>query len=118
MADQAAAYVRESVICGNSFQRQYTLKSGDDPVDLTGYIVRWTSYWGDNSIIKTTADDSLSMPDPTDGTVSLSLTPTETRLVPVNDFMRYQLEIISGDNIQTTVLYGDIWGDPGGSNID
>lgn len=113
-----AAYLRETVIPGNSFQRQYVCKAGGVAADLTGYTVRWTAYWGDNKIEKTTADGSLGMPTPTNGTVNLNLTAVETRLVPVNDSMKYQLEIISGPGVQTTILYGDLVGDPGGFNLD
>lgn len=113
-----AAYRREYVIPGNSFQRQYVCKSGGVAIDLTGYTVRWTAYYGDQSIEKTTADASLSMPSPASGTVTLNLSSTDTRKVPVNDSMRYQLEIISGAGVQTTVLYGDLVGQVGGYNLD
>lgn len=114
-----AAYKRESVIPGNSFQRQYVLKDASGvAVNLTGYVVRWTAYYGDQKIEKTTADSGLSMPTPTNGTVSLNLSPTETRKVPENDAMKYQLEIISGPGVQTTVMYGDLVGEPGGYNLD
>jgi len=113
-----AAYRREYVIPGNSFQRQYTCKAGGTAVDLTGYTVRWTAYYGDQKIEKTTADGSLTMPTPSNGQVNLNLTAEETRKVPVNDSMRYQLEIISGPGVQTTVLYGDLVGQVGGYNLD
>lgn len=113
-----AGYKRESVIPGNSFQRQYVCKAGGLAIDLTGYTVRWTAYYGDQKIEKTTADASLSVPAPANGTINLSLTPEETRKVPVNDNMKYQLELISGPGVQTTVLYGDLYGDPGGYNLD
>lgn len=117
MAD-IAGYYRDFVIPGNSMQRQYICKSGGVAVDLTGYIVRWTGYHGDNTIEKTTADASLDMPTPSNGTVNLNLTPEETRKVPLNDSMKYQLELISGGGIQTTVLYGDLVGQQGGYNLD
>lgn len=110
-------YLREDVVPGNSFQRQYICKAGGVAVNLTGYTVRWTAYYGDHSIVKTTADASLAMPTPTDGTVTLSLIAAETRLVPVGDSMRYQLELISG-TLQQTILYGDLVGRPGGDNAD
>lgn len=118
MSHDTAAYKREFVIPGNTFYRQYICKSGGVAVDLTGYTVRWTAYYGDEKIEKSTADASLSMPTPTNGTVDLNLTVEETRKVPVNDNMRYQLELISGGGQQTTVLYGDLVGQPGGYNLD
>jgi hypothetical protein len=117
MAD-GAAYYRDTVIPGNSFQRQYVCKAGGVAVDLTGYTVRWTAYYGDQKIEKTTADGSLSVPSPSNGTVNLNLTPVETRKVPENDSMKYQLELVSGASVQTTVLYGDLVGQPGGYNLD
>lgn len=113
-----AAYRREFVIPGNSFQRQYVCKAGGAAVDLTGYTVRWTAYYGDQSIEKSTANGSLSMPTPSNGTITLTLTTDDTRKVPVGDSMRYQLEIISNDDIQTTILYGDLVGQTGGNNLD
>lgn len=113
-----AAYRREYVIPGNSFQRQYICKAGGVVVDLTGYEVRWTAYYGDQKIEKTTTDDSLLMTDPASGMVELNLIADETRLVPINDNMRYQLEIISGAGIETTILYGDLVGIVGGYNLD
>lgn len=118
MVTSTAAYQRERVIPGNSFQRQYVCKSGGVAIDLTGYVVRWTGYYGDEKIEKTTADASLDMPTPSNGTINLNLTPAETRKVPVNDSMKYQLELVSGASVQTTVLYGDLFGDPGGFNLD
>lgn len=113
-----AAYRREFAIPGNSFQRQYALKtSGGAAVELTGYNLRWTGYYGDNVIVKTTEDNSLSMPNPVDGTVTLDLVAAETRLIPENASMKYQLEIYAG-NYQFTVLYGDLVGRPGGDNAD
>lgn len=112
-----AAYYRDTVIPGNTFQRQYQLQSGGVAVNLTGYTVRWTGYHGDDAIEKTTADASLDMPVPSNGTVNLTLSSTETRKVPVNDSMRYQLEIVDGAGIQTTVLYGDLVGEQGGYNL-
>lgn len=112
-----AAYYRDTLIPGNTFQRQYQLQSGGVAVDLTGYTVRWTGYYGDQSIEKTTADGSLGMPTPSNGTVNLVINSTDTRKVPVNDSMRYQLEIVDGAGVQTTVLYGDLVGEQGGYNI-
>lgn len=111
-------YRREHVIPGNTFQRQYLCKTGDAAFDLTGFVVRWTAYHGDHKIEKSTENGSLSVPDPTNGTVSLNLNPEDTRKVPVNDFMSYQFELISPTGVQTTSLYGDIVGLTGGYNLD
>lgn len=93
-------------------------KAGADAFDLTNYIVRWTAYYGDRKIERSTVDGTLYMPVPSNGTVTLSLPSSETRKVPVNAVMRYQFEIISPIGIQHTPLYGDLLGYTEGDNLD
>jgi len=105
------AYYRDAAVRGNSFVREYQLKYSDDsPVDLTGHTVRWRGVYGDYSISKTTADGSMSMTTPTNGTVNLTLTPDETRLIPNEENMKYELEMVVPSGTQQTVLCGDLVG--------
>jgi len=107
-------YHSDQAVRGNTYKRQFVCKSADDtPVDLTGYTVKWRGVYGDTIIEKTTADGSLTMTTPTNGTVLLVLTPTETRLIPAEENMRYELELVAGDLTQTTVLWGDLVGKGG-----
>jgi len=111
-------YHSDIAVCGNTYARQFQLKASDGtPTDLTGHTVRWRGVYGDVVIEKTTADSSLGMPTPTNGTVNLTLTPAETRLIPVNENMKFELEIIAPDLTQQTVLWGDLVG-KGGATID
>lgn len=111
-------YHPDIAVCGNTYTRQFQLKASDGtPTDLTGYTVRWRGVYGDVTLEKTTADASLTMTTPTNGTVGLTLTPAETRLIPVNENMKYELEIIAPDLSQQTVLWGDLVG-KGGATID
>ena len=110
-------YYSDVVVVGNTFSRQYVCKNADgSPVNLTGYTVKWRGVYGDTTLEKSTADATLSMPTPTNGTVILTLTPVETRQIPVNDNMRYELELVSGSLAQQTVLWGDLVGKGGASS--
>lgn len=111
-------YYADTCIVGNTFRRQYQCKQGDGTaMNLTGYTVKWRGVYGDTILEKTTADFSLSMSTPSNGTVNLVLTPEETRQIPVNDNMRYELELIAPDLSQQTVLWGDLVG-KGGATSD
>ena len=113
----AGMYLRENVVPGNSFERQYIcVNSSDIAVDITGYDVRWKGVYGDHTIFKSLANGTLQVPDPTNGAINFYLSPEETRLVPVNDAMRYELEL-SAFPTQITVLSGDLVGH-GGYNVD
>jgi hypothetical protein len=110
-------YYRDEAVRGNVFQRQYRCLGSDNaPVSLAGYSARWRGVYGDVIIEKTTEDGSLSMASPVTGIIDLVLSPAETRLVPVDENMKYELEIFAGAS-QQTILYGDLVG-KGGTNID
>jgi hypothetical protein len=57
------------------------------------------------------------MTTPTNGTINLILSPAETRQIPVDENMKYELEIIAPDASELTVLWGDLVG-KGGWNIE
>jgi hypothetical protein len=111
------AYYRDAAVRGNIFQRQYQCQSADGAaVDLTGYNVRWRGVYGDTAIEKTTENSSLTMTTPTNGTVLLVLTPDETRLIPNEENMKYELEVFA-EGAQVTILWGDLVG-KGGYTLD
>jgi len=108
------AYYRDAAVRGNLFQRQYKMTTEDGTaVDLTGYNVRWRGVYGDYLIEKSTeVPGELSMTTPTKGTVLLTLVPDETRLIPNEENMKYELEIYAGTS-QFTALWGDLVGKGG-----
>ena len=109
-------YHSDVAIRGNSFLRQYACKNADGtPYNLTGYVVRWRGVYGDTILEKTTPG-TLSMTTPTNGTVNLVLTPAETRLIPANENMKYELELVAPDGTQRTVIYGDLVGQGGATS--
>jgi phosphosulfolactate phosphohydrolase-like enzyme len=109
------AYYRDAAVRGNTFQRAYQCQTADgSPVNLTGYGVKWRGVYGDVTIEKTTADE-LVMTTPTNGTVILTLVPAETRLIPAEENMKYELEVYQGAS-QQTVLWGDLVGKGGASS--
>jgi len=111
------AYYRDAAVRGNTFQRQYQLKAADgSPVDLTDFNVRWRGVYGDVVLQKTTENGSMVMATPTNGTVELTLIPAETRLIPAEENMKYELEVYAGTS-QETVLWGDLVG-KGGATLD
>jgi len=111
------AYYRDAAVRGNLFQRQYRCAKADgSPVDLSGYHVRWRGVYGDVVLQKTTEDGTLSMTTPSNGTVNLNLVPAETRLIPNEQNMKYELEVYAGIS-QETVLWGDLVG-KGGATLD
>lgn len=80
----SASYDLTGLRRGNSFRRTFRFKDGaGDPVDLTGSVLVFVAEAGTVRIRKSTEDGSLAMPDPTDGEITLSLSPAETRLFPV-----------------------------------
>jgi hypothetical protein len=111
------AYYRDAAVRGNVFQRQYKITAEDGTaVDLTGYNVRWRGVYGDTTLMKDTGNSSMAMTTPTNGTVLLTLSPAETRLIPNDENMKYELEIYLGDT-QVTALCGDLVG-KGGYTLD
>ena len=94
---------------GNSFRRIFRFKDGaGDPVDLTGSVLVFVAEAGAIRLSKSTADGSLGMPDPSNGEITLSLTPAETRQFPVGRLRaRYEIERrIEGE--ETTLVSGCI----------
>ncbi len=90
---------------GNRFRRTFRFKdSSGDPVDFTGSVIVFVAEAGATRLVKSTADGSLAMPDPTAGEITLSLAPAETRLLPVGRFRaRYEIERRIGDEESTLV---------------
>ena len=113
-----SGYYPDVAIRGNTFNRQYECKTlSGTPIDITGYIVRWRGVYGDVVIERTTEDGSLTVTSPTTGVINLSLTPAETRTIPDNDNMKYEMELVSPLNLQRTILWGDLTG-RGGATLD
>jgi len=111
-------YYRDEVVRGNTLFRQYACQAADGtPVDLSGCQARWRGVYGDTTLLKSTEDASLLLTTPTNGTIDLILTPAETRLIPVDENMKYELEIIGSDDSELTVLWGDMVG-KGGWNTE
>jgi hypothetical protein len=113
------AYYRDAAVRGNLYARQFQMKATDGtPIDLTDFNVRWRGVYGDVTLEKSTESDppTLTMTTPSNGTVLLELSPAETRLIPNEENMKYELEIYAGTS-QTTVLIGDLVG-KGGYTLD
>lgn len=103
----AASYDLTGLRRGNSFRRTFRFKDGDgDPVDLNGSVLVFVTEAGAVRIVKSTADGSLEMPDPSTGEITLHLSPAETRLLPVGRLRtRYEIERrIDGE--ETTLVSG------------
>jgi len=110
------AYYRDAAVRGNTFQRQYQCRNADGAVsDLSGYQARWRGTYGDVSLEKTTEDGSLTLTTPINGTIGLVLVPAETRLIPVDANMKYELEVFNAAT-QQTILWGDLVGKGGVSH--
>ncbi len=94
---------------GNSFRRTFRFKdAGGDPVDLTGSVLVFVAEAGSIRIRKSTEDGSLEMPVPSDGEITLSLTPAETRQLPAGRLKaRYEIERRIGAE-ETTLVSGCI----------
>jgi hypothetical protein len=111
-------YYPDTAIRGNTFIRQYECKTlSGTPIDLTGYVVRWRAVYGDHTLEKSTAEGNLTVSSPSTGVINLSLTPEETRLIPAGENMKYEMEIVAPDNMQRTILWGDLVG-RGGVSLD
>lgn len=92
---------------GSTFERLFRFKDGaGNPVDLTGSEIIFIAETTTSILRKTTADNSLQMPTPAGGEVTLKLTPEETRLFAVGKLRsRYEIERrIGGDEF--TILSG------------
>ena len=105
----AASYDLTGLRRGNSFRRTFRFKDGGgEPVDLTGSVLVFVAEAGPVRLVKSTADGTLAMPAPTTGEIMLSLTPAETRLLPVGRLRtRYEIERRIGDE-ETTLVSGCI----------
>ena len=111
-------YYPDVAIRGNTFNRQYECKTlSGTPIDLSGYRVRWRGVYGDVVLEKSSAGGTLTMTSPSTGVINLSLTPAETRLIPANENMKYEMEIVSPIDMQRTILWGDLVG-RGGYTLD
>jgi len=111
-------YYNDEAVRGNTLFRQYECQAADGtPVDLTGFRARWRGVYGDVTVVKDTAEDTLLLTSPSNGTIGLILSPVETRLIPLDESMKYELEIIGPDGSELTVLWGDMVG-KGGWNTE
>jgi len=105
----AASYDLTGLRRGNSYRRAFRFKdAAGDLVDLTGSVLVFVAEAGAVRLTKSTADGSLAMLDPTTGEITLSLTPAETRQLPVGRLrVRYEIERrIDGE--ETTLVSGCI----------
>ena len=102
-----ATYDISGIRRGNTFERVFRFKDSDgDAVDLTGSVMVASIVSGSVTIRKSTADGGLLMPTPTNGEITLRLTPTETRQLEVGKLRtRYEIERRIGGN-ETTILAG------------
>jgi hypothetical protein len=101
----AAAYdipVRQ----GNTLQRTFAFQDEDgDAIDLTGSVVAFRAETGEGAtfITKTTPSSGLSMATPTNGQVTLILTPAETAQFATGRVNRYEIERRVSGNESTLV---------------
>lgn len=102
-----ATYELKGIRRGNSYQRKFRFKDANNsPVDLTGSHIVFIATTSATPIRKTTEDNSLSMPTPTNGEVTLSLTPAETRLFYVGKLKnKFEIERHNGTE-ETTLVAG------------
>jgi hypothetical protein len=94
---------------GNTYERLFRFKDGaGSPVDLTGSEIIFIAETTTSILRKTTTDNSLKMPLPAMGEVTLRLSPAETRLLAVGRLRnRYEIERrIGGDEF--TLLSGSL----------
>jgi hypothetical protein len=92
---------------GNTYERLFRFRdSAGNPVDLTGSQIVFIAETATSILRKTTADNTLQMPNPSTGEVTLKLTPEETRLLAIGKLRsRYEIERrIGGDEF--TILSG------------
>lgn len=104
-----ATYDLTGIRRGNSFERTFRFKDADgDPIDLTGSIIVFSVTSGSTVIRKSTSNNGLLMPTPSNGEVTLRLTPSETRQFAVGKLRnRYEIERQIGAN-ETTLVWGCI----------
>lgn len=104
-----ATYDLKDIRRGNSFERTFRFKDSDgNPIDLTGSVLVFSVTSGSTVIRKSTYDGSLLMPTPSNGQITVKLTPSETRQFAVGKLRnRYEIERqIAGD--ETTLVSGCI----------
>lgn len=92
---------------GNTFRQEFVLKSkqGDvsTPIDLTGSTIILTVTGGLDSFIKVFND----LPDAANGKFEIYLTVEETRLLPIGQVAKYEIERQIGLE-QKTLLCGSL----------
>lgn len=91
---------------GNTFRRDFRLSSKvgnvTTPIDLTGSTIVLTVTWGAAIGL---AKSFTSFPDGEDGKFSIDLTVEDTRLLPLGQIARYEIERQIGSE-QKTLLCG------------
>lgn len=94
---------------GNTFDLKFSVKTRVNkvlvPVDLTGSTLVFRAAWESGSIRKVSGDADFSITNAVDGQVSLTLSHTETRQLPKDQTVRYEIERRI-DGAQKTVLFG------------
>lgn len=106
----AAGIYNFTIEQGATFTKAFTWTDDDgNAVDLTGYTARMqcrASVGSTSTIFSyTTPSVNLSIPTPTNGTVVMSISATDTANFPVGGF--YDLELVNGA-VVTRLLQGTI----------
>lgn len=114
----AAAKYNFKLEQGATWRLQLTLKdSSDDPIDLTGHIVRMqlrTAHSARTALVSLTTvtpAHGISIPTPTNGVVTLELTDEETALLPPRELV-YDVEVENPSGEVQRVLQGVATVDP------
>jgi hypothetical protein len=106
----AAAVYNMVLDRGASFSRDFVCKNKDgDVVPLTLCTAVMEIYYGSWRITKTTSD---LLPTPTDGTLHLRLTQSETAAFPAGSKARYQLHLTDSNDVTVDLLRGTIKANP------
>lgn len=98
---------------GNAETIQFTLLSGGSAIDLTGKTLVFRARRGSYVLRKLTAD-GITVAAPETGVAVMALSATETRALPVNEPVAFELENYTD---QVTLMQGTLVG-AGGVNDD
>lgn len=101
-----------SIWKGNDFNVDFTFKNDASGFDLTGSELIFRATWKGNGELR----QELDITDAEAGEASLTLTYSQTRTLPSNKAVSYEIERRIG-GLETTVLYGAVTVE-GGVNDD